>query len=136
VYAPYTALAAPAGDLLPDHLIPPVTTGSYTLGLGDPNHIAVFEVKPDEVGRITTLTVGTAGPEGGVGIAVNPTTGNIFVSNSAENSLTVIKGDTLYSPATLPMPGDPGDVAVNPLSNRVYVSNRSAHLVRMVTDVY
>jgi DNA-binding beta-propeller fold protein YncE len=98
--------------------------------------VEVFEIKPEGLGRLTTLTVGVAGPSGGVGIAANPTTGNLFVSNSAENSLTVIDGDSLQTAATLPMPGDPADVSVNSHTSRVYVSNRSANVVRIVADVY
>ena len=104
--------------------------------IGDPNQIAVFEVKPDSLGRLATLTVAFAGTQGGVGIVANPTTGNVFVTNSASNSLTVIDGHSLQTPAVLPMPGDPGDVAVNPVTNRVYASNRSANQVKMVYDTF
>ena len=88
------------------------------------------------MGRITTLIAGHAGVDGGVGIAANPNTGNIFVSNGAEDSLTIFNGTSLGVTATLPMPGNPGYLAINPLTNRVYISNRSADLVYMVEDVW
>ncbi|MCP4165591.1 MAG: hypothetical protein GY759_06820 [Chloroflexi bacterium] len=103
---------------------------------GNPNKIAVFEVKQNEFGRITTLTVEEAGPQGGVGIAVNPTTNNVFVSNSADNSLSVIDGVSLQTVAIVPMPGDPGVVAANSVTNLVYVGNRAANVVRIVVDIW
>lgn len=106
------------------------------MAISDPDQVAVFEAKPTELGRITTLTVGKAGAQGGVGIAANPTTANVFVSNSAANTLSVIDGVGLYTLATLSMPGDPGDVAVNPILNRVFISNRSADIVQMLYDTY
>lgn len=98
--------------------------------------MAIFEVKPTEFGRLPDRTAGPAGDQGGVGIAANPSTDNFFVSNAAGDSLTVFDGLSLSSPATLAMPGNPGEVAVNSTLNRVYVSNRSADVVYMVVDLW
>ncbi len=101
----------------------------------NPNTVIIFEVKPNyDFGRRGYLLAGKAGPQGGVGIAANPTTGNFFISNAADNTLTVFDGATLITHATLAMEGDPGDVAVNPVTNRVYVSNRAADVVHMIID--
>jgi len=119
------------------------TAGEFYLPLPDligqdepnPNVVIIFEVKPNyDFGRRGYRIAGEAGPQGGVGIAANPTTGNFFVSNAADNTLTVFDGVTLITHATLAMDGDPGDVAVNPDTNRVYVSNRSADVVHMIID--
>ena len=97
--------------------------------------VVIFEVKPRlDFGRRGHRVAGEAGPQGGVGLAANPTTGHFFVSNSAADSLTIFDGASLAELATLPMVGDPGDVAVNPATNRVYVSNRGADVVRMIVD--
>lgn len=101
---------------------------------GDPNLVAVFELKPGDLGRISTLTMGAAGPDGGVGLAANPTTTHFFVSNSAANSLSVVAGLTLQTLNTVPMPGNPGDIGVNAVLNRIYISNRSANVVYMLND--
>ena len=103
---------------------------------GDPNKIAVFEVKPMDLGRLTTWTAGQAGAQGGVGIGANRSTGSVFVSNSAANTLSVFDGQTLGNVATLPMPGDPADIGINSVLNRAYVSNRSANVVKMVPDIW
>jgi YVTN family beta-propeller protein len=101
----------------------------------NPNVVVIFEVKPNyDFGRRGYRVAGEAGPQGGIGIAANPTTGNFFVTNAAANTLTVFDGVSLVTHATLPMDGDPGDVAVNPANNRVYVSNRAADVVHMIID--
>ena len=103
---------------------------------GDPNKVEVYEVKPLNLGRVTTLTAGQAGSDGGIGIAANPTTGSLFVSNSAANTVSVFDGLSLANVATLPMPGNPGDIGINPILSRAYISNRSANVVTMVLDIW
>ncbi len=34
------------------------------------------------------------------------------------------------------MPGNPGDIGVNAVLNRIYISNRSANVVYMINDWY
>ena len=51
-------------------------------------------------------------------------------------TLSVFDGQTLGNVATLPMPGDPADIGINSVLNRVYVSNRSANVVKMVPDIW
>ena len=130
------AVYAPSAMAKSDELDPFGGDPTRFESAGDPNHIAVFEIKATGMGRITNLMAGRAGVDGGVGIAANLTTGDIFVSNAAENSLTVFHGGSLAAVATLPMPGAPGHVSANPLTNRVYVSNRSSNSVYMVEDVW
>ncbi|HEY79663.1 MAG TPA: hypothetical protein EYP25_01090 [Anaerolineae bacterium] len=101
----------------------------------NPNVVVIFEVKPNyDFGRRGHLVADEAGPQGGLGIAANAATGHLFISNSAADTLTIFDGAGMTELATLPMDGDPGDVAVNPNTNRVYVSNRSANVVRMILD--
>ena len=101
----------------------------------NPNAIIVFEVKPNyDFGRRGYVLAGKAGADGGVGIAADPSTGNFFVSNAADNTLSVFDGPYMITHATLNMKGNPGDVAVNPVTKRVYVSNRSANVVQMIVD--
>jgi YVTN family beta-propeller protein len=102
----------------------------------NPNHVAVFQINPTGLSRISTLTAGLAGPDGGMGVAANPSTDSIFVGDSAGNSLSVFHGATLTPATTVPMLGNPGHVSVNATTNRVYVGNRSADMVIMVTDVW
>ncbi len=130
-YAAYAANTAALPQRRPSYLPPTARPAS-----NDPNLVAVFELKPGDLGRINTLTMPTAGADGGIGLAVNPTTTHLFVSNSAANSFSVVAGLTQLTLATLPMPGNPGDIGVNAVLNRVYISNRSANVVYMINDWY
>ncbi|MEZ4620699.1 MAG: hypothetical protein R2867_35030 [Caldilineaceae bacterium] len=80
-------------------------------------------------GREATLRVGSGGEVGaetvgGTGLAVNPTTGNVFNANSADGTLSVISGSQQRVIATIEIGIDPFPVAVNPLTNDVFVGLR------------
>lgn len=137
VFAPYSTLVLDRRGIPVSGYMPIVEAdGLQKQSAGDPNKIAVFEVKPMGLGRYTTLTAGQAGADGGIGIAANPATGSLFVSNAAANSESVFDGQTLLNVATLPMPGNPGDIGINSILGRVYTSNRSANVVKMVLDTW
>ena len=71
---------------------------------------------------------------GGTGIAVNSATGRVFVSNSADNTLSVLDGPGIYLVATVQVGSDPGMIGINPVTNRVYASNRGDDTVQTVVD--
>jgi len=53
---------------------------------------------------------------------VNRGTNKIYVANYANNTVTVIDGVTLQM-STMASPGGPEGIAVNPVTNKIYVSN-------------
>jgi YVTN family beta-propeller protein len=61
-----------------------------------------------------------SGPKG---VAVNPTTNRIYVTNYYSHNVSVINGGTNTVVATVPVGSGPYGVAVNPTTNRVYVAN-------------
>ena len=67
---------------------------------------------------VATIAVG----ETPVGVAVNPETNRIYVTNRMSNDVTVIDGLTDQVLATIVNNQVPQGVAVNPLKNRIYVS--------------
>jgi YVTN family beta-propeller protein len=84
---------------------------------------------------LTSIDIGNGGTDGGGGIAANISRNHIYVTNSAENSVSVINGftdsvfATIYHPAVTLQ--DPYGIAVNHNLNLVYVVNRSGNsLVR------
>ena len=90
-------------------------------------------------GREATLRVGSGGnvqdiDVGGTGLAVNPTTGNVFNANTADGTLSVISGSQQRVIATLAIGTDPFSVAVNPLTNVVFVGLRSENVLIKVKD--
>lgn len=108
----------------------------YALSGGSPDRVAVYSLAPSGASRIGTVLVGNGGAEGGTGIAVNPTTGHVFVANSAANSVTVIDGPSMGVMATVPVGNNPGMVGANPTTGRVYVGNRGDNTVQAILDTF
>jgi DNA-binding beta-propeller fold protein YncE len=106
----------------------------YALHGNFPDRVGVFSVSAGGAGPVRTVLVDDGGSEGGTGIAVNPTTGHVFVANSAAGTVSVLGGPGPAVIATLGVGGDPGMIGVNPATNRVYVSNRSLGVVQIVSD--
>jgi YVTN family beta-propeller protein len=83
---------------------------------------------------ITTLTVGS--PSAAVGIqrniAVNETTGQVFVADFNNDTVSVIEGSANTIVATIPVGDGPTSVAVNQLSNRVYVGNTNGKTISFI----
>jgi uncharacterized repeat protein (TIGR01451 family) len=66
------------------------------------------------------------------GVAVNPVTNRIYVTNSWDYSASVIDGATNTVVATIPVGGNPWGVAVNPTTNRIYVVNYTSDNVSVI----
>ena len=109
----------------------PNTNLLYVLKKGDvaANYAGTVSVINQATNAITaTIQVG-AWPEG---VAVNPLTNTIYVTNYAGPSLSIINGATNVVTATIPNTsvGDtPSGVAVNPLTNKVYVTDIVGDLI-------
>ncbi len=69
---------------------------------------------------------------GPYGIAVNPTTNRVYVTNDGDNTVSVLDGSTNSVIATVPVGLCPQQVAVNPTTNRVYVSNAYDNTVSVI----
>ena len=108
----------------------------YALHGNFPDRVAVYSLAPSGASRIGTVLVEDGGVQGGTGIAVNPTTGHVFVANSARNTVTVIDGPTMSVLATVSVGLDPGMIGVNPATNKVYVSNRGDNTVQVINDTF
>jgi len=66
----------------------------------DPRQVLVYRSRR-EPSLLTAVLVGHGGTDGGGGIAVNAVTNHVFVSNSAEDSVTVFDGTTNMLLATV-----------------------------------
>lgn len=105
-------------------------------GGGYPDRVEVFSLAASGASRLGTVRVGNGGIQGGNGIAVNQSTGRVFVTNSADNTMSVVDGMGLYTLTTVPVGRDPGPVSVNPVTNRVYVGNRGDNTVQTMGDTF
>ena len=56
-------------------------------------------------------------------MAVNPLTGDVYVTNFSDGTVSVISGGTGTVTATIPVGSGPVGVAVNPLTGAVYTAN-------------
>ena len=77
------------------------------------------------------------GPEPGNGhqpsaVAVNPSTGRVYVANTWSNNVSVVDPDSNSVVATVAVGTQPQGIAVNPASNRVYVTNTWANSVSVL----
>jgi len=91
--------------------------------------------------KTATVQVGSSGSNrsgdvGGTGLAVNAVTGNLFITDTYDGTLTVISGQTDQVVATIPTGEDPYEVAINPVTNQVFVSLRRVNRIHKFTDGY
>ena len=98
-----------------------------------PNKVWVYMATASGLTPLKSIDVGHGGSHGGGGIVANPSRNHIFVTNSAENSISVIDGvtdtvaSTIYHPAVYLQ--DPFGIAVDHTLNMVYVVNRTGNNV-------
>ncbi|TEU17475.1 MAG: DUF11 domain-containing protein [Anaerolineales bacterium] len=71
-------------------------------------------------GRVLTVITGLKRPRG---VAVNPITNRVYVTDTGADSLVVIDGTNNELLVSLPVGSYPDAVAVDPEANRIYVAN-------------
>jgi YVTN family beta-propeller protein len=86
---------------------------------------------PADAAVVTTLTLDPAGSQP-AGLAVNSSTGRIYVANAASDNVSVIDGAGSTVIATIPVGRAPRGVAVDPRANRVYVANSGSNEVTAI----
>jgi YVTN family beta-propeller protein len=79
----------------------------------------------------TVIATVAVGP-GPTDVGVNPNTGRIYVSNLANNTVSVIDGTTNTVIATVGVGAVPSAVGVNPITGRVYVANQQDLTVSVI----
>src|SRR6476620_9485427 len=67
-----------------------------------------------------------------IGVAVNPVTKKVYVTNEFSNTLSVISGVTDSKADTVSVGSFPYGVSVNPFNDRVYVTNRGSNTVSVI----
>jgi YVTN family beta-propeller protein len=88
-------------------------------------------VYPEDAAVVTTLTLEPDGSQP-VALAVNSTTGRIYVANAESDNVSVVDGTSSTIIATIPVGRAPRGVAVDPRANRVYVANSGSNEVTVV----
>jgi YVTN family beta-propeller protein len=109
---------------------------SYAPELDNPRQVLVYRIPPEGPSLLTAVLVGNGGADGGGGIGVNPLTSHVFVSNSAEDSVSVFSGTTSMILDTVMVGDDPLSVAVDPGWSYVWVGNRKSTSISGIPDLY
>lgn len=109
---------------------------SYSPETGNPRQLLVYRAASAGLTWAGSALVGNGGANGGVGVAVNPLTGNVFVTNSQDDTVTILDGPTLLPLLTRATGDDPGPVAVDPSINWAYLGNRGSNTLLALPDVY
>ena len=81
---------------------------------------------------LATSTI-TAG-KGTTGMAVNPVSNEIYMTNSTDNTVTFINGVTLAT-TTLAVGASPADVEVNPDTYKIYVTNNGDNTLTTINGI-
>jgi YVTN family beta-propeller protein len=109
---------------------------SYAPELDNPRQVLAYRLPPEGPSLVSAVLVGNGGADGGGGIGVNPLTHHVFVSNSAEDSVSVFSGVTNMLLDTVPVGDDPMGVAVDPGWSYAWVGNRKSTSITGIPDRY
>ncbi len=97
-----------------------LTFGSHTINIRATSNASIVELTAISVGILPN------------GIAVNPSTNTVYVSNQNSNSVSVINGATNTVTSTVSVGTSPRGIAVNPSTNTVYVANQGNGRVSVI----
>ena len=100
------------------------------------DRVVVYQADSGGLHHLADLDVGDGGSDGGGGIAINANTGNVFFTNSAANTVTVIGGDNNQVRATLSAGPDPFGAAVDSATGRVFIADRGSDGLHVLLDEY
>ena len=98
------------------------------------NGAAIYSAGPGGLARRAYLMIGEGGADGGGGVAVNTATDNVFITNSAANTVSVIGGASNLVIDTIPVGLNPFGAGVDPGTGRVFVANRGSGSLSVFKD--
>ena len=101
---------------------------------GSVNSAAIYSAGSSGLTRQAFIAVGNGGEDGGGGVAVNIATSNVFITNSAADTVSVVSGVSDQVITTVPVGGNPFGDAVDPGTGRVFVANRNTDDVSVFKD--
>ena len=70
-----------------------------------------------------------------IGVAVNPSTNKIYVTNEYSNTVSIIDVNTDKVDGTINVGSFPYGIGFNPLNNRIYISNRGNGTVPGIVSI-
>jgi YVTN family beta-propeller protein len=100
------------------------------------NTAAIHLAGSSGLSPVASVAIGQGGPNGGGGVAVNTATGNVFFTNSLDDTVSVISGATNAVIATVLTGDDPFGAVVDSRTGAAYVGSRAGGNVSFVPDVF
>jgi YVTN family beta-propeller protein len=108
---------------------------------GQRNDVVIaYQASGVDLAATAEITIGSAGPDvpggedGRGGVLVNPNTGSLFVSNSYDNTVSIIDSSTNKVIGTVDVGLNPFGLGVDTTTQRVYSANRASDNVSMFLD--
>lgn len=109
----------------------------YAEDLSDPlapRQVLVYRVPSILPAPLAVVPVGAGGPDGGGGVMANPATHHVFITNSLDDSVTVLDGTSFAVMDTIPVGDKPMGLAMDRVLGYAYVGNRAGNSVSSIPD--
>jgi YVTN family beta-propeller protein len=103
---------------------------------GNPYRLKIYNLATTPAGLVAEVEIPYGGANGGGGVAVDPETRHIYVTNSADNTLSIIDGQAGEVITTIPVGTDPFPVAFDPRADEIWVGNRVGNDLLVLSDIY
>ena len=91
-------------------------------------HCDVVAIDGERFGKIKTIPITTTEGNGIQGLAVDPLTGTVYVSNASDNVINVLTNDGRVDKEISLSGESPVGVAIDPFTNRLYVALASSEV--------
>jgi YVTN family beta-propeller protein len=101
---------------------------------GSVDSAAIYQANSWGLDSRTFLSIDDGGGDSGGGVVVDGATGNVFLTNSQANTVSLISGTTDNVVATIAVGSDPFGIGADPISGVVYVANRQSDDLTVITD--
>jgi YVTN family beta-propeller protein len=104
------------------------------------DELIVYQAGGASLAAVAEVMVGTAGPDtpggddGRGGLVINPNTASVFVSNSYDNTVSVVDGGANTLISTVDVGTNPFGLGIDPTTKWVYSANRGSNDVSMFLD--
>lgn len=102
----------------------------------DPSRVQIYNLSTTPARLVAEVEIPYGGPDGGGGIAVDPALQHVYVTNSLNNSLSILDGRRGLPIATLPVGTDPFALALDLRTDELWVGNRAGNDLLVLTDTY
>lgn len=123
----------------------PVGDGPDGIEVDEDGYVWVTNYGDGTLRILPPYFAGSASPQGGAetidvggeaqALAINPLTGNVFVANYADDTVSVIDRVSREVTDTLDVGDGPDAVAVSPAAGMVYVGNHNADTISLISDI-